>query len=278
MQLRAGDWLLEILPEQGAAMARLDHAGRPVLQPLAGRDPNDTPAGAFWMLPWTNRIDGGVFPWEGVAHRFPLTHPEEGNALHGLGRARPWQVASLSPHAVVLEQELAEAPFHYAARLGLSLAPEGLTLALTLRNTGATPCPMGMGWHPWLARPAGTSLEFAARHRFLKDERKLPVAVEVHAGVAGGEAEWLGSDDHFAGWDGHAVLRRPDMLLTLQAEGDWGSNLQFYAPRRHPVLCLEPVTHVPDVINRPEFAEYGAMRVLAPGEALSARILLTAGP
>jgi aldose 1-epimerase len=276
MHLEAGDWSADLLPQEGAAFAALTWRGQPVLQPLAGRDPNNTPAGAFWMLPWTNRIDGGRFPWAGTTYQFPITHPEEGNALHGLSRTLPWQVEAQDAAGAVLTQSLAETPFHYAARLDVRLDARGLALAMTLRNSGAAPCPMGMGWHPWFARPAGCRVEFAARTGFVRDARKLPVAAIPGGGVAGEEAAWLGMDDHFAGWDGAVRLERPELTLELEAGGDWCRNIQFYAPRLHPVLCLEPVSHVPDVINRPQFSEHGAMRILAPGEALQGRIRLAA--
>lgn len=278
MRLESGPWRAELSPEEGAAFAALEHEARPILAPLAGRDPNSTPAGAFWMLPWTNRIDGGRFPWAGATHVFPLTHPQEGNALHGLSRLAPWQVEEQGAAVAVLTQSLARGPFHYHARLRVALGPEGLRLAMTVRNAGTAPCPMGFGWHPWFARPPGCTLRFAARATFLRDARKLPVAAQDSAGLEGGELGWLGTDAHFAGWDGLAELRRPDVALTLRASGDWAHNLQFYAPADHPVLCLEPVSHVPDVINRPFLAPHGAMRVLAPGEALEGLITLSVAP
>lgn len=275
MRLESGPWRAELLPEEGAAFAALEHAGRPVLAPLAGRDPNATFAGAFWMLPWTNRIDGGSFPWAGATHVFPLTHPQEGNALHGLSRLAPWRVEERGADSAVLTQSLAHEPFDYVARLSVALGPEGLRLAMTVRHAGPSPCPVGFGWHPWFARPPGCAVRFAARSTFLGDARKLPVAAQDSPGLDGDELDWLGTDAHFAGWDGLAVLRRPDMTLTLRAGGDWSRNLQFYAPADHPVLCLEPVSHVPDVINRPALARHGAMRVLAPGEALEGLITLS---
>ncbi|PHK93049.1 aldose epimerase [Pseudoroseomonas rhizosphaerae] len=275
MRLESGPWRAELLPEHGAAFATLEHAGRPILAPLEGRDPNATLAGAFWMLPWANRLDGGRFPWGGTTHAFPLTHPQEGNALHGLSRLAPWRVEERGAASAVLTQSLARGPFDYVARLGVTLGAEGLRLAMTVRHAGPAPCPLGFGWHPWFARPAGCAVRFAARAALLVDARKLPVAAQDSPGLDGGEREWLGMDTHFTGWDGLATLRRPDLALTLRAGGDWSRNLQFYAPADHPVLCLEPVSHVPDAINRPGLAPHGAMRVLAPGEALEGVISLS---
>jgi aldose 1-epimerase len=277
LHLQAGGWQASLLPAQGAAFAMLEHDGRAILQPLAGRDPNATPAGAFWMLPWTNRLDGGLFPWAGERYMFPITHPSEGNTLHGLARAMPWTVHDSGPAHAVLRQRLRQPPFDYAAQLGVSLAEEGLTLSLHLEHVGEAPCPMGFGWHPWFARPAGTAVRFSASHTLLRDNRKLPVAEEPSLGIDGPDTQWLGIDDHFPGWNGIAVLRRPDLTLTMEAVGDWAHNIQFFAPMAQPVLCLEPVSHVPDAINRPALAAFGPMRVLAPGESLVGRINLRVG-
>lgn len=277
LNLQAGGWHASLLPAQGAAFASLEHEGRPILQPLEGRDPNATQAGAFWMLPWTNRLDGGLFPWAGECYSFPITHPSEGNALHGLGRTLPWKVEENGPASAVLSQRLSQQPFDYLARLEVSLGEGGLTLALRLEQQGETPCPMGFGWHPWFARPPGCAVRFSATHKLRRDARKLPVGAEPSSGIDGPEETWLGADDHFAGWGGEAVLKRPDLTLVMRASGDWARNFQFFAPQAHPVLCLEPVSHVPDAINRPALAPLGAMRTLARGEALSGRLTLGLG-
>jgi aldose 1-epimerase len=277
LTLEAAGWRALLLPEQGAAFAALEHRGVAVLEPLAGRNPNATPAGAFWMVPWTNRLDGGLFPWAGQRYVFPITHPREGNALHGLARAMPWHVERSGPAHAVLTQRLRQLPFDYAARLEISLGEGGLDMALHLEQVGEASCPLGFGWHPWFARPPGCVLRFSAAHKLQCDARKLPIGAEPCIGVEGGEDIWLGTDGHYPGWNGVAVLQRPDATVTLEATGDWAHNLQFYAPAEHPVLCLEPVSHVPDVINRPALAPFGPMRVLARGETLEGRIHLGIG-
>lgn len=275
LALRAGDWQAILLPGQGAAFAALSHRGRPLLVPLEGRDPTRTGAGAFWMLPWTNRLDGGRFPAHGQVFHLPVNRPDEGNALHGLSRDAPWAVDSATPDTAVLTQQMRAGPFDYAARLELRLAPGGLSMTMELRNTGTDPCPMGLGWHPWFARPPRCALRFAATHRLEKDARNLPTGAVPSPGIDAAVDSFLGFDGHFPGWDGTATLRRPDLTLTLRATGAWAHNIQVFAPDDHrEALCLEPVSHLPDVINRPQLAEYGAMRVLAPGEAMQGSVEL----
>jgi len=263
MHLESGLWSADLSPDLGASFTSIAHAGRELLY---------APKGAFWMMPWTNRLDGGHF---GAVDRLPVTDPEEGNALHGLSRHVPWRVEEAAANRAVLSQAVAWAPFDYTARLEITLATGMFSLALSMRNVGDAACPMGFGWHPWFLRPAGSMVRFLAEATFLKNERHLPTVAVPSGGVSGGEGAWLGTDGHYAGWNGVAELRRPDLTLVLRAEGDWARNLQFYAPHRWPTLCLEPVSHVPNVINRPDLAAWGAMRVLAPGEALRGAVTLS---
>ncbi|MFC3127130.1 aldose epimerase [Pseudoroseomonas globiformis] len=278
MRIGAGSWQAEILPERGAAVARLDFAGNAVLVPLPdGADPTATRAGAFWMLPWTNRLDGGRFPWNGE-HCFPLNKPEEGNAIHGLGRDRPWQVVEQGMAEVVLVQELTAPPFRYAARLRLRAAQDAFLFELTMRNEDDKPCPMGFGWHPWFVRQPGASLRFGATTRLTQGARNLPGEGVAESGPDGAAEPMIGADSHYAGWNSQARLAWPGIVLEMTASGDWARNLHLHLPDAAPAICLEPVSHVPDAINRPDLAPLGAMRVLAPGEALHGTITLKAYP
>jgi aldose 1-epimerase len=275
LELHLGDWRVALAPERGAVLTALEHRRRAVLEPLDGRDPVRNSAGGFWMLPWTNRLDHGRFRRGGQEFHLPISHPDEANALHGLARNRPWAVEEAGATRAVLTQRLRFEPFDYLARLEVSLSGAGLALRLRLENTGVEPCPMGIGWHPWFARPPGCAVRFKAGHRMVKGERNLPVGAEPSAGIDAPVSDFLGFDGHFSEWDGVAVLHRPDLELTLRASGDWARNLQVFAPGDHrSVICLEPVSHVPNVINTPALEPYGAMRVLAAGEAMEGEVLL----
>jgi aldose 1-epimerase len=278
--LRAGDAEALILPGQGAAFARLTDRGRDLLVPIPdGGDPNAGPHGAFLMAPWTNRLDGGRIVVAGVEHRMPMNRPADGTAIHGFLRDLPWRREAVGADSADLRCDFARAPFAGGARLAVRLRPGALELALELRNTAGAATPMGFGWHPWFPRPAGTRLSVAARTVFGRDARALPVAPRPSAGLNGGDAVLLGLDTHFAGWDGQAAITWPDgSRLAMQAEGAWMGNLQVYAPRGGTTLCVEPVSHAPDAPNRPAAAAHGAMRLLAPGEAMGGTLTLAWTP
>jgi aldose 1-epimerase len=279
--LEGGGWTASLLPEAGGAVASLAFRGRDALAPLPlGADPNTSFCGAFVMAPWANRLDGGLLPVAGLEYRAPVNRPEDGTAIHGLARDRPWAVQGAAPSRAVLAQEFDGAdlglPWRYAARLEVRLDDGGAAVSLGIWNRAPLPFPFGLGWHPFFLRPPGTRLRFRADTLFARDARCLPVAEQPTTGVDGDEAAYDGLDTHFAGWDGAAEIARPDMRLSLSANGAWAGNLQVFAPAGGNVLCVEPVSHVPDAPNRPAFARYGPMAVLPPGGALSARLAIAA--
>jgi aldose 1-epimerase len=276
MRLAAGDAEAVILPEQGAAFARLLHAGRDLLVPVpAGADPNRGFHGAFLMAPWTNRLDGGRIVVDGVEHRMPVTRPQEDTAIHGFLRDLPWTVVAAEAHAAILECRFDRAPFTGLARMAATLSADRLELGFALTNGATVPTPMGFGWHPFFPRPAGTRLRAVARTVFGRDARTLPIAPRPTTGLDGAEAALDGLDTHFAGWDGVAEFGWPDGRgLTLRATGAWSSNLQVFAPAHAAVLAVEPVSHAPDAPNRPVAAAHGAMHVLPPGATLAASLMI----
>jgi len=279
--LEGGGWSASLLPEAGGAMASLAFGGRDVLAPLPlGADPNSSFRGAFVMAPWANRLDRGLLPVAGTEYRLPVNRREDDTAIHGLARDRPWAVQHAAPSRAVLAQEFDGAdlglPLRYAARFEVCLDGAGAVVSLGLSNTAPVPFPFGLGWHPFFLRPPGTRLRFRAATLFARDARCLPVAEQPTTGVDGGEAAFEGLDTHFAGWDGAAEIERPDVRLRLTAAGAWANNLQVFAPAGGDVLCVEPVSHIPDAPNRPDFAKHGPMAMLPPGGALSARLAIAA--
>ena len=271
MKLQHGDWQALICPEQGSAFAALQWRGQDVLLPTPEGARHPGAYGAFWMLPWANRLDGGCI----AGHAMPINRAAEGTAIHGLARDLPWEVISAAPDRAVLQQRVQLAPFDYTARLAVALDGTGLVMEMTLRHEGTAPAPYGMGWHPWFTRSAATSLQLNATQRAGHTVRGLPDSLTPCTGIAADEAGLLGLDNFFAGWDGVACLVTPACTITLHATGDFAVGVQVYAPAAQPVICVEPVSHMPDAPNRPALAAAAPMRLLAQGQSLYGTIRLT---
>ena len=272
MKLQHGDWQALICPEQGAAFSSLQWRDRDVLVPTPEGARHPGAYGAFWMLPWANRLDGGRI----AGHTMPINRAAEGTAIHGLARDVPWEVISAAPDHVVLQQRLKVAPFDYTAQLAVTLDADGVVMDMTLRHEGAVSAPYGMGWHPWFIRSAATSLHLNATQRANHSERGLPESLTFCTGIAADEAGLIGLDNFFGGWDGVARLAAPAGAITLTATGDFGAGVQVYAPVEQPIICVEPVSHMPDATNRPALAAAAPMRVLAQGQSLHGTIRLSA--
>jgi aldose 1-epimerase len=272
MKLQHGDWQALICPEQGAAFSSLQWRGRDVLVPRPEGARHPGAHGAFWMLPWANRLDGGRI----AGHAMPINRAVEGTAIHGLARDLPWEVVRATPDYAVLQQRLNFPPFDYTAQLAVTLAADNLLMEMTLRHEGAAPAPYGMGWHPWFMRSAATSLHLNATQRAKHSARGLPESFTPCAGIAADAAGLIGLDNFFAVWDGVARLAAPAGTVTINATGDFAAGVQVYAPAAQAVICVEPVSHMPDAPNRPALAAAAPMRVLARGQSLHGTIRLSA--
>jgi aldose 1-epimerase len=110
------------------------------------------------LMPWPNRIPGGRYMFEGVAHQLALTEPERGNAIHGLVRWASWHAVEHGDAHVVLEHVLRPQPgypFMLRLRVEYRLDAGGLTVHSSAENVGTQACPFGAGHHPYVAAPTG---------------------------------------------------------------------------------------------------------------------------
>lgn len=281
------DWSLDLCPEIGgalvAARARVGRDWHVITRPatsddVAARDIRRL--AGFPMVPYVNRLDGGRFVHDGREVKVRLNWPPDPTvAIHGIGWQRPWQIAERSATQLVLEQTVDDGAdgYAYAARMVWDAAADW-RLALSVENRAARRRPYGVGFHPYLRRAPGATLTFGATGRLEGDERVMPVAwvpLRHEDAVDGGRtvAAFDGIDASFTGWDRRMQLTLPDIGAALMLDcSAAGRLLHLYVPRGGDFLCVEPTSHVTDVANRRQFAPYGDMTALPPGEAMDMAI------
>src|SRR5581483_3508518 len=81
-----------------------------------------------------------------------------GSAIHGLVRWSSWRAVEQEPARVLLEHVLHPQPgYPFSLRLGVDyrLAEAGLTVRTEAENVGDSPCPFGVGHHPYVLAPSG---------------------------------------------------------------------------------------------------------------------------
>jgi aldose 1-epimerase len=142
------------------------------------------------LVPWPNRLQDGVYEFDGRRFQLSLTEPEAHNAIHGLVRWASWRIVDQEPHRVVLAHVLHPQPgypFSLAVSIEYVLSGGGLTVLTTATNAGPTACPYGAGAHPYLTLGTPTVdpllLRVPGRTVVTSDPRGLPTGTTAVEGT-----------------------------------------------------------------------------------------------
>ncbi len=295
LTLRRGDSRVSLAPGWGGSVLDWWLGDSPILRPpteaaLAGGDPRDL--GCFPLVPFSNRIAGGVFTWAGREVRLPVGLGDPAHAIHGIGWRRPWQVAAAGEAAARLVLDHAPTPgqsggwpFAFRAEQHFTLTETGLKVVISIENRDRMAAPAGLGLHPYFPRPAGTLLDFVADGVWRNGADRLPAArtaVPAEWDFRGGRVVGRPAlDNCFAGWDGTARILWPDRRLGVRIEaGPIFRHLVVYAPdppepdlpQMNALLAVEPVSHMNDAANRRDQVPDHGLVALPPGETLAGEI------
>lgn len=256
-----------LAPAVGGSLATLRFGGADILRPAAAGTADPLHMASFPLVPYANRIAQGRFRFGGRDVQLPLNFGDHPHSIHGLGWTAPWTIAALEQdqaHLVHCNDGRDGWPWAYRAEQRFRVTPDALEMTLSVRNLADEAMPVGLGFHPYFCADEGTRMQFDAQSLWLSTPDMLPDR-EVPAETLG---DWstggpvIGEsliDNAYAGWNGHATVVRGDGThIVLTASGaPW---LHVYRPPRSQDFCLEPVSHMPDAINRAD-----GMDMLLPG-------------
>jgi aldose 1-epimerase len=150
LPLTDGPARVDLLPPLGGRIAQIAVGSRALLRGPEHADLGWPWWGSYPMLPWTNRIPGGVARFRGDTIRVPVNWPD-GTAIHGLAYERPWEVVAATPTDATLAIEVAVDRYHVRAEQRYALSAYALDLEIDVVNLAAWPVPAGVGIHPWFA-------------------------------------------------------------------------------------------------------------------------------
>ena len=278
LTLRNACLLVEVLPQAGGGLARLDWLGgpeaAPLLRPLAGDSatpPLPSQLACFPLLPWSNRMAPSGFAFGGHRYVPAPTRAGEPCPIHGDAWLQAWQVEAHTAGSVRLSLERRTAtPFSYSATLDYRLDGAALVVELTVTNRGLATLPFGAGLHPWMPAPREALLTARFDGVWLAGPDKLPrdyVAAPAQWRFDGAAALPQGVDNVFAGWDGRARIAWPRRGVALEIEADMDYCI-LYVPAGRDFFCVEPVDHP---INAHNLPGQPGLSLLAPGAALVRR-------
>lgn len=276
----AGKARLVLAPALGGGIARLDVADRPVLRPFAGDDNNPFSLASNILVPFSNRISGGGFDWNGQRHALAPNLEGEPFPIHGDGFQKIWQAEDPDASNCLTLTDGSFGPWHYRATQVFDLSETALSLTLVVTNTGETPLPFGCGFHPWFPRSDRTRLSFAARKVWMEDERYLPTEELLLSEASEWDfasarplpPSWI--NNGYTGWQGTARIEQgPDATSCIVTASDNLSTALVYSPNEAAdFFCFEPVSHPVDAFHLPGTP---GLKELAPGDSLVAAMTLS---
>jgi aldose 1-epimerase len=284
IKLVAGFLAAEIVPSLGGGVARFDflHDGQRMelfrAWPEEGtNDPNEL--GLYVLIPWSNRISGQGFSFEGRFQPLASNFGGESCPIHGNGWLSPWLISFRDGRRVNLKLSSdGPGPYRYEATLEYRLDTDGMMIRLAATNAATTSLPFGLGFHPWLPRTPGTLLMAEAQKIWLEDSCHLPteqIAVSSRpewdfSSLRALPPDWVNSG--FVGWNRQASIFWEDRRLALEVEASpLLSCYILYSPSAEAeFFCFEPVSHPVNAHHLPPGPEAHGLVILAPGETLTA--------
>ncbi|WP_339859397.1 aldose 1-epimerase [Thalassospira alkalitolerans] len=289
----SGPFRVGIVP-RGGAISRIDWVrpdGDGVINLLRPVDEfsltsgNPSHLGCFPMVPFANRLGYAQFDFDGKTINVPANRAPDPHAIHGFGISAVWEIERPTIDTIRFshKHDDPQTGFSYTAWQEITVANGSISIEIGVRHLGREPMPYGIGLHPWFPAGEDASVRFIAADCFGTDDGKLPTTrTVIDLGRDFSDGKMIrhnkGLDVHYSGWHGAVEMTWKDRQLSLLLEAsDTLSNLQFYIPENGETFCVEPVSHVPNVHNRPELKKFGDVRVLGYNDTISGTMTLTPG-
>lgn len=280
-EIAADEYRLVAAPTRGGSILSFEWRDQPLMRRAAG--PGILDVACFPIVPYSNRIAGGRFSWNGrtvtLAPNFPAV--DSINPLHGPGWLSAWSLAEATGNALRLFHDYSgpDWPWAYRAELSYSLGECGLTARLAVTNCAEEPMPAGLGFHPYFPRTASTRYLGLHRGEWCRDSSGLPTKLDRRSRAIdwwdGAAVNARAIDTVYSDREGPLQIQWPDR--NLAARIDCSNNLSLtsvFAPEGMNWFCVEPVSHMTDALNRAG-SEY-TMAVLQSGETMVAEMGLRA--
>jgi len=284
-RIQAGAYEAIISPSAGARLLQLSYRTNshnveclvPFNQ-MATIDAHHWPkAGAFAMLPFTNRLDPAEFEWQG--RKISIHNgSHSGQGLHGFGHRSHWTLSDLSHSHLALKWSHAfgstEWPWTFEANLTYSVSELGLAVALSVCNTDKTPMPVSLGWHPFIpistsVRSQASLLKFSASH--MHDIGLDGLGVALLSGATVDQRVFTmdaktASTTAFENFSGEIeIFIAEKICLKLSSQN--APYLLVHRPRELTFVCVEPVGALPGALKNYTRAQSERELSLQPGQS-----------
>lgn len=268
IRIQAGSYTAEISPSAGGRLLSLNYTDAKqsldCVVPWKGsgnfKAHNWPKAGAFVMLPFTNRLAPAQFSWQDQTITLHNGSPT-GQGLHGFGHRRAWQLREITAHSAELgllhPDQDAEWPWPFEAILKYELRETGLRLELTVRNASNRVMPLSLGWHPFLPLSAVMSddsenylIHAQKKHDIGLDGLGMPeLSTEQLPMQTFALPNKLAGTTAFENYSGHLEIPL-NINWHLIMTSKYAAHLLIHTPLGRQHLCVEPISALPGALKQ----------------------------
>jgi aldose 1-epimerase len=279
--LRSEGVEVEILPEFGGRIHRLRYHGWDILRsPIDPMVHESEPLwwGSYPMLPWCNRVPGGILRFDGRQYQLPV---REGDAIHGRTYDRQWVVVG-DGEMEYRDPGDSSFPFRYSAWQRITLSEDALHISIGLRNEGENFMPAGCGIHPWFDASSPLEVRLPAETVYQSTDHipyGAPIPVDGSTDLRQSREPALGIDETWTDLTESCIeLAWPQR--QIRARFSFSSNADHVvlaAVGDLAAVAIEPQTHVTDGHRRRQDGERGGIGRLGPSETMGIEYELAFG-
>ena len=210
------------------------------------------------LFPFANRIKDGKYNFNNKSYTFDCNEATANNALHGLVHNKTFKFAAHKLTSEFASLQLRyetekpddSFPFLYRIDLHYKLTKNGLSLEITVLNTGDNKFPFTMGWHPYFKTSDlnQSALRFSSTQKLAADARNITTGVvgcdlTMPYGLKG-----VTLDDAYILQAPVVEFITPEYDLKLTAS-EAETYLQLYTPPAVHAIAIEPMTGVSNSFN-----------------------------
>lgn len=246
----------KILLNHGASLQELTLKNNILIEDLNPLKYSNTYASSI-LFPFANRIENGVYNFEGQSHQFIINEEDKNNALHGLVYNKTFEVSEIIKNesfalVKLIYNEHNQSigfPFTYSIQLEYMLSKNKLELKVSIVNSSDKTFPFTLGWHPYFISKnlSESHLKFNSSTKLVFDDRMITSKTEtVETSFIKIENKQL--DDCWFLDDTKVIFETPDYDLKILST-EKNSFLQAYTPPRKNTIAIEPTTGVSDSFN-----------------------------
>ena len=284
VRIHADGYDATISPSAGARLLKLtyDHNHQHIdcvvpFGPVTHIDAHQWPkAGAFVMLPFTNRLDPAEFEWQGRQVHL-VNGSSSGQGLHGFGHRNDWTIVDSSDSHVALEWTHSlsspEWPWTFHAKLMYGVSALGLSVALSVCNTDLSSMPVSLGWHPFIPlqtvdASVSSVLRFSASRMHYIGLDGLGVALLSSDAQTQSVFTMNGKTSRTTAYEyfGGNVELLLEKNLRLKLTSQHAPHLLVHRPKDLSFVCVEPVGSLPGALKNYTQAQREHELSLNPGD------------